>query len=85
MVALMAVMLGCVLDFSHLSDETRLYTIIAITVICGIYIVIRSAEKAMAKGWSFGLKRLRVEKGELKAELETKGGSDAGSANSEDA
>lgn len=69
MVVLLAVMLGCILDFSHLNDQARLYTIVGVLVISAVYIVLRSVEKAFAKGWTLGVDRIRLEKGDAKAEV----------------
>ena len=69
MVVLLAVMLGCVLDFSHLNDQLRLYTVVGITIIAAIYIILRSIEKALAKGWTLGVDRIHLEKGDAKAEV----------------
>ena len=69
MVILLAVMLGCILDFSHLDDQARLYTIVGVLVISAVYIIIRSVEKAFAKGWTLGVDRIRLEKGDAKAEV----------------
>lgn len=82
-VAMMAMMIGCILNFSHLSDQARVSTIIGVMIICGIYIIIRSFEKILSNGWTLGIKKVHLEKGDIKAEVETKddkGGTDDNSA-----
>jgi hypothetical protein len=82
MVTLMAVMLGCVLDFSHINDQTRLYVLVGITIICALFILLRSAEKVLANGWHLGIDRVTISKGDLKGELildDTKEGSNGSS------
>lgn len=68
-VTLLAILLGCVLDFGHLDATARHMIIIGVIVICGLYVVLRSAEKWLANGWSLGLSRLHVEKGDLKGDI----------------
>lgn len=82
MVALMSVLIGCVLDFSHLTDEIRMYTIVGVTITCVLFIILRSIEKAMANGWSFGVKKIHVEKGTFKSDVECGGKADGNDENS---
>ena len=68
-VTLLAILLGCVLDFGHLDETARHMIIVGVVIICGIYVVVRSAEKWLANGWSLGINRLHVEKGDLKGDI----------------
>ncbi len=68
-VTLLAILLGCVLDFGHLDATDRHMIIIGVIVICVLYVVLRSAEKWLANGWSLGINRLHVEKGDLKGDI----------------
>lgn len=69
-VALLAIMIGALLDFSHLSETFRISVAIGVMIICGIFIIIRSYEKISANGWNLGVDRVKVEKGEIKAEID---------------
>lgn len=69
MVTLMAVMLGCILDFSHLNDQARVYTLVGITIICALFIILRSAEKVLANGWHIGVDRVTLSKGDFHGEV----------------
>lgn len=68
-VTLLAILLGCVLDFGHLDETARHMIIVGVVIICGIYVIVRSAEKWLANGWSLGVSRLHVEKGDLKGDI----------------
>lgn len=70
MVVLLAVLLGCVLDFSHLNDNVRHTTIIAILVISGLFIIIRSVEKFIMNGWTLGIDKIKLEHNNTKAEID---------------
>ena len=56
-VVVLAVLVGAVVDFAPLSDETRRTLIIGALIIVGAYVVLRTAEKALAKGWLRGATR----------------------------
>lgn len=51
-------MVAVVIDFSHLENSIRMAIIVGGFVIGGAYILVRSIEKAMAKGWSLSAGKL---------------------------
>lgn len=57
--------LGCVLDFSHLTEKARVITISGGLALVGIFILVRSLEKIKLGGRSFEIK---VQKGDTTAE-----------------
>lgn len=67
-VAVLAMMLGVVIDFGELSDEARLYVILGGLVIAGGYVFLRTIEKALANGWLRGV-RLDAKKGDASVSL----------------
>ena len=69
-IVFLAMMLGALLDFSHLSDSFRITLCIGVMILSGAYILIRSYEKVAANGWSLNINKLKVEKGDIKAELD---------------
>ena len=46
-------MVAVVIDFAHLENSIRMAIIVGGFITGGAYILMRSIEKAMAKGWSF--------------------------------
>lgn len=69
-VVVLALMLGAVLDFSALSDETRRTLLIGSLIIVGAYVALRTFEKSAANGWLAGT-RIEVKKGDTSATLST--------------
>lgn len=61
---LLMLCIGAVLDFHHLDNGIRGYLIIGTLIISGMYILIRSVEKCLAKGWGFG-GNVEARKGDL--------------------
>lgn len=57
--------LGCVLDFSHLADQSRNITIMGGLILVGIFVLVRSLEKIKLGGRTFEIK---VKKGDTSAE-----------------
>ena len=57
--------LGCVLDFSHLADQSRNITIMGGLILVGIFVLVRSLEKVKLGGRTVELK---VQKGATSAE-----------------
>lgn len=57
--------LGCVLDFSHLTEKSRVITISGGLALVGIFILVRSLEKIKLGGRTFEIK---VQKGDTTAE-----------------
>ena len=57
--------LGCVLDFSHLTEKARVITISGGLALVGVFILVRSLEKIKLGGRTFEIK---VQKGDTTAE-----------------
>lgn len=72
-VAVLAMMLGAVIDFAELSDDARHILLVGGLAISGGFVLLRSVEKALAKGWLRGL-RLDAKKGDASVSLHTDGG-----------
>lgn len=53
-VVVLAILIGAVIDFDGLEDFSRHVVLIGGLVIVGLYIFLRSWEKAKAKGWAIG-------------------------------
>ena len=51
-------MVAVVINFEHLDNGVRGSIIIGGFIVSIMYILLRSFEKALAKGWSFGVKRI---------------------------
>lgn len=67
-VAVLAMGLGVVVNFSGLSEETRNIVILGALIIAGGYVFLRTIEKALANGWLRGV-RLDVRKGDASASV----------------
>lgn len=67
-VAVLALMLGVVIDFGGLSDDARIYIIVGGLIIAGGYVFLRTIEKALANGWLRGV-RLDAKKGDASVSL----------------
>lgn len=70
LVVFLAMSIGVVLDFSHLNDSLRFTIILGTLIIGGIYILIRTWEKAAANGWSVGIKKIEASKGDAKVTVD---------------
>lgn len=57
--------LGCVLDFSHLTESSRNITIMGGLILVGIFVLVRSLEKIKLGSRTFEIK---VQKGDASAE-----------------
>lgn len=71
-VVIMALLIGVVVDFDVLSDAARQAVIIGGLVIAGVYVILRTLEKALANGWLKGT-TIEVEKGDIKATVKNDG------------
>ena len=67
-VVILALLLGALLDFSALSEDSRHCLLVGGLVIVGGYVLLRTVEKALANGWLRGI-RLDVRKGDASATL----------------
>ena len=69
-VVALALLIGAVVDFQALSDEARRVIIVGGLVIAGSYVVLRTAEKALANGWLHGA-RIEANKGDLSVSIQS--------------
>lgn len=67
-VVMLAVLVGAVVDFAPLSDETRRTLIVGTLIVAGAYVVLRTAEKALAKGWLRGAS-IEAQKGDISVKI----------------
>ena len=63
-------MVAVVINFEHLDDGVRGSIIIGGFIVSVMYILLRSLEKALAKGWSFGVKRIEGDWEHKRVEVE---------------
>lgn len=70
LVVFLSMAVGVVLDFSHLENNIRLVLIAGTLIIGGIFILIRTWEKAASKGWSIGIKKIEASKGDAKVTVD---------------
>ena len=63
-------MVAVVINFEHLDNGVRGSIIIGGFIVGITYILLRSLEKALAKGWSFGVKRIEGDWEHKKIEVE---------------
>ena len=70
---ILLIMVGVVIDFTHLADNTRDLVIRGGLIVVGIFVVLRTIEKVLYMGWlkGFNLKGT-IQKGDLKATGEIK-------------
>lgn len=67
-VVIMALLIGVIVDFEVLSDSARQIVLVGGIVITGVYVILRTLEKALANGWLRGA-TIEVEKGDIKAKV----------------
>ena len=63
-------MVAVVINFEHLDNGVRGSIIIGGFIVSIMYILLRSLEKALAKGWSFGVKRIECDWEHKRVEVE---------------
>ena len=63
-------MVPVVINFEHLDNGVRGSIIIGGFIVSIMYILLRSLEKALAKGWSFGVKRIEGDWEHKRVEVE---------------
>ena len=63
-------MVAVVINFEHLDNGVRGSIIIGGFIVSIMYILFRSLEKALAKGWSFGVKRIEGDWEHKRVEVE---------------
>lgn len=70
-VVVLALLIGATIDFDVLSDESRHVILMGGLIIGGLYILLRTIEKALSKGWLRGA-QIEVAKGDAKLKVSTK-------------
>ena len=66
----MTLMVAVVINFEHLDNGVRGWIIIGGFIVGIMYILLRSLEKALAKGWTFGVKRIEGDWEHKRVEVE---------------
>ena len=66
----MTLMVAVVINFEHLDNGVRGSIIIGGFIVGIMYILLRSFEKALAKGWKFGVKRIEGDWEHKRVEVE---------------
>lgn len=70
LVVFLAVMLGVIINYHDLDASIKMAVIVSTAILSGIYILVRSVEKVLAKGWTFKKDiSASVSKGDIKAEV----------------
>ena len=67
-VVVLALLIGAVIDFEVLSDESRQIVLISGMVIGGAYVLLRTIEKVLANGWLHGAS-IEAKKGDISVKL----------------
>ena len=70
LVVFLAMALGVILDFSHLENNVRMTVVLGTMIVGGIFILIRTWEKAASKGWSIGIRKIEASKGDAKVTVD---------------
>lgn len=73
-VTFVAMFIGCLIDFDQLSDSVRLTVVLGTIIVGGVFILIRTWEKAVSKGWSIGIKKIEASKGDAKVTVDVNDG-----------
>lgn len=76
-VVLLALLIGVIVDFGELGDAARQAVIVGALVVAGVYVILRTLEKALANGWLRGA-TIEVRKGDIEAKIS---GSEKGGKN----
>lgn len=67
-VVILALLIGAVIDFDILSDDARRVLLVGGLVTVGVYVVLRTLEKALANGWLNGAS-IEAQKGDAKVTI----------------
>lgn len=67
-VVILALLIGAVIDFDILSDDARRVLLVGGLVTVGVYVVLRTLEKALANGWLKGAS-IEAQKGDAKVTI----------------
>lgn len=68
-VTFLCLAIGATLDFSHLNDSTRLALIVGGLSVGALWILVRTWEKAKAKGYSINFPDVNAKKGDLSVHI----------------
>lgn len=69
-VVVLALLIGAVVDFERLSDDARHIVLMGGIIIAGVYVVLRTIEKALANGWLHGA-TIEASKGDAKVVIKS--------------
>lgn len=72
-VVLLALLIGVVIDFGELNDAARQIVLVGGLVVSGVYVVLRTIEKALANGWLNGA-QIEAKKGDISVKVTGKDG-----------
>lgn len=67
-VVIMALLIGVIVDFEVLSDGARQIVLVGGIVITGVYVILRTLEKALANGWLRGA-TIEAKKGDISVKV----------------
>ena len=73
-VTFVAMFVGCILDFAPLDNTVRLSVVLGTLIVGGVFILIRTWEKAAANGWSIGVRKIEASKGDAKVTVDVDDG-----------
>lgn len=72
-VVLLALLIGAVIDFGDLNDTARQIVLVGGLVVSGLYVLLRTVEKALANGWLNGA-QIEAKKGDISVKVTGKDG-----------
>lgn len=72
-VVLLALLIGVIVDFGELGDAARQAVIVGALVVAGVYVILRTFEKALANGWLRGA-TIEAKKGDISVTVTSKEG-----------
>ena len=67
-VVALALLIGVVVDFGELSGDVRMAVVVGGLIIAGVYVVLRTIEKALANGWLRGAS-IEAKKGDISVKV----------------
>lgn len=67
-VVALALLIGVVVDFGELSGDVRMAVVVGGMIIAGVYVVLRTIEKALANGWLRGAS-IEAKKGDISVKV----------------
>lgn len=72
-VVLLALLIGAVIDFGELNDTARQIVLVGGLVVSGLFVLLRTVEKALANGWLNGA-QIEAKKGDISVKVTGKDG-----------